>query len=81
MMLCTSVLCINEIKLNMLGHSLSCPGLSTLLCNLIVSADDADVASKAIGNSSGWHQVRGPMACLMEQPSIQSRSPRSPQKH
>ena len=37
-----TIICVNEIKLNLLAKSCICPGLSTIVCNLITSMTDSD---------------------------------------
>ena len=39
------VVCIDELKMNILAKSCLCPGFSTLIANLITSSSDYDVAS------------------------------------
>ena len=36
----THMVCMHEIKLNLMGASLQCKGLSTMLCNLFVSSEE-----------------------------------------
>jgi hypothetical protein len=36
----THIVCINEIKLNLMGISLQSKGFSTMLCNLFVSSEE-----------------------------------------
>jgi hypothetical protein len=35
------VICLDEIKMNLLGKSCICPGFSTVICNLMISASAA----------------------------------------
>jgi len=35
------VICLDEIKMNLLGKSCLCPGFSTVICNLMMSASEA----------------------------------------
>ena len=43
------VICLDEIKMNLLGKSCICPGFSTMICNLMISAS----ASRA-NNCGAW---------------------------
>ena len=44
-----SVICLDEIKMNLLGKSCICPGFSTVICNLMISASPVRSA-----NQSAW---------------------------
>jgi hypothetical protein len=54
----TYIVCMNEIKLNLMSSSFFCKGLSTMLCNLFVSSEEADSQGRP------WEQVGTSNVCL-----------------